>query len=357
MTDMTGDIPPAGLPPVSAAVPAVAPVSTPPTAPGKIKANKVSYVGKTGALYGVWLSQFALSIITLGVYHFWGKTNLRRFLAGNMELDGDRFEYTGTGKELFKGFLKVILVYTALVVLSLVIAYQHAKGHKLSEADQQYANQFLLPFFLYFLPVAKYSGFRYRINRIHWRGIRGVMTGSALAYGWKYLGGSLLSLITLGLMNPSIDLGRWAYQVKHLRFGNVQYTFKGDPARLRKTNIITLLLVPFTMGMSRFWYIAELQREKLRGLQLGSLRFRSTATGGALLGYSVGNIFILLFTLGFGSPLVLQRTMRLYQRFIAIGGDLQAFNAEQTAAGGAGDAEGLLDVLDPDIGFVDMIGA
>jgi hypothetical protein len=46
--------------------------------------------------------------------------------------------------------------------------------------------------------------------------------------------------------------------------------------------------------------------------------------------------------------------MRFYAKVFAIGGDVNAFNAEQAALGKPGDAEGLLDVLDVDIG---MIGA
>ena len=52
------------------------------------------------------LFRFAfLTIITLGIYRFWAKTKLRRYLWSVVEYDGDRFEYHGTAKELFLGFL------------------------------------------------------------------------------------------------------------------------------------------------------------------------------------------------------------------------------------------------------------
>ena len=41
-----------------------------------------------------------LTILTLGVYHFWGKAKVRRYLFSHTAFAGDRFAYHGTGKEL-----------------------------------------------------------------------------------------------------------------------------------------------------------------------------------------------------------------------------------------------------------------
>ena len=51
-----------------------------------------------------------LTLITLGIYRFWAKTNIRRFFWRNVSLLDDPLEYTGTGGELFVGFLIVIAV-------------------------------------------------------------------------------------------------------------------------------------------------------------------------------------------------------------------------------------------------------
>lgn len=309
-----------------------------------LEVNKFTYMGQTGALYSIWLTQLFLTILTVGIYHCWGKTKLRRYLLGSMELAGDRLEYFGTGKELFLGMLKIAPFYIAVLVLV----------HYLDHKQKGLGGLVILPLIIYLVPVAQYSGFRYRVNRISWRGIRGYMRGSAFLYGWKYLGGSLLALVTLGWKIPAVDLARWEYQVQNMRFGSQQYRFKGNPANLTKVNIVTLLLAIPTLGFSRLWYMAALQREKMRGLSLGNIRFRFTATGGDMLKFALGNMAIIIFTLGIGSPLVMARTMRFFARVIAIGGDLKKFNAEQAAALKPGDAEGLLDVLDVDIG---MIGA
>jgi uncharacterized membrane protein YjgN (DUF898 family) len=178
------------------------------------------------------------------------------------------------------------------------------------------------------------------------------MHGSALAYGGKYLLGSLISIVTLGWMVPAVDIQRWEYQVSHMRFGSVPFRFKGSASSLTKVNLVTWLLFIPTLGFSRLWYQAAIFREKLRGLSLGSIRFRSTATATHFLGLMIGNFFIVVLTLGLGMPFVIQRNARFFEKFLALGGDLQNFNAEQAAMGKANDAEGLLDVLDIDAGII-----
>ena len=311
-----------------------------------LKVNRIFYRGQTGALYGIWLTQMFLTILTLGIYHFWAKTNLRRYLFGAMELDGDRFEYLGTGKELFLGMLKIMPFYV------LIVAMLGGVQYKYGEHGVVIAELFLLPLVFFLIPVAAYSGFRYRVNRTSWRGVRGVMRGSAFAFGGKFILGSLISFATLGIMIPSVDLKRWEYQVKYMNFGNVPFRFQGESGRLNGVNIVTLLLFPFTMGISRLWYNAALQREKMRGLSLGNLRFRLTATAGNYFGLALGNMFILLLTLYIGMPFVLQRNMRFFERHLAVGGEIQELTALQAAMGKAGDAEGLLDVLDVDMGVI-----
>jgi uncharacterized membrane protein YjgN (DUF898 family) len=51
-----------------------------------------------------------LTIVTLGVYRFWATARQRRYLWSRTEVIGDRLEWSGTGKEMFIGFLMVMAV-------------------------------------------------------------------------------------------------------------------------------------------------------------------------------------------------------------------------------------------------------
>jgi uncharacterized membrane protein YjgN (DUF898 family) len=73
------------------------------------------YDGKLGELYGIFLSNLLWTLLTLTVFRFWAKTRMRRYLWSRTSLNGDRFEYTGTGGELFVGFMIVMPIYLAFI--------------------------------------------------------------------------------------------------------------------------------------------------------------------------------------------------------------------------------------------------
>ena len=86
-------------------------------------AVKVSWLKPIGLL---WLSiyNFIMRILTLGIHHFWGKTEVRKRIWSSVRLNGEPLEYTGTGRELFTGFLIVfaaVLLPTMLLTLAAVM--------------------------------------------------------------------------------------------------------------------------------------------------------------------------------------------------------------------------------------------
>ena len=79
--------------------------------------HKLEYDGTIGGLYWIFIKNLLLNIVTLSIYRFWGKTNLRRYAWSHTSLQGQRFEYTGRGGELFVGFLIVVVFYAVAAVL------------------------------------------------------------------------------------------------------------------------------------------------------------------------------------------------------------------------------------------------
>src|SRR5665811_898373 len=89
--------------------------------------HSFSYDGKLGPHYKIFLANLVLSIITLGIYHFWARRRIRRYLAANLVLNHDRFEYTGYGKELFWGSVKALIF---LLIISIPVSYTHLRAHE-----------------------------------------------------------------------------------------------------------------------------------------------------------------------------------------------------------------------------------
>src|SRR5260370_12089073 len=108
-------MPPAARPPGPPPSPPSAHVS-PPSGPGpELPAAAVvrhpPFHGNGGALFGIHVVNVLLTIVTFGIYYFWAKTRIRAYLSGQTEIEGDRFAYHGTARELLLGTIKAVLVF------------------------------------------------------------------------------------------------------------------------------------------------------------------------------------------------------------------------------------------------------
>ena len=351
-------------------------IAVPP--PQKVKGNRITYSGDTGDVYRIWALNVFLTAITLGIYSFWGKTRLRRYVTGCFALANDHFEYTGTAKELLLGFLKVLPFFLLYIALSVF-------------AGEVITGIYVIGI-MFLIPVAIFMSLRYRLNRLTWRGIRGRLSGSAMSFGLLYWGRYLLNAVTLGYLIPASDMRLFEEVTKNTQIGSLRMSFKAKPSgKLIKTNIVTgiiaaviylvligglgfvfgaslvagmglgsfvmaaiffVVMIALIMGV-RGYYQAQLRTEQLAALRLGDLRFRYLAKGADVAKLRIGNMCLLLFTLGLGKPLVVQRNMRFLAQFTLVGGDLDNVEMMQAAKDASNIGEGMDDVmgLDADLGI------
>jgi uncharacterized membrane protein YjgN (DUF898 family) len=54
---------------------------TPPAVPA---IRRLIFSGSGGPLFGIFLRNLFLSILTLGIYYFWGKVRARRYILGHV---------------------------------------------------------------------------------------------------------------------------------------------------------------------------------------------------------------------------------------------------------------------------------
>ncbi len=143
----------------------------------------ITFDSRGDRLFGLGLINGLLKILTLGIYSFWGKTEVRRRIWSFTRLNGEPLEYTGTGKELFLGFLIIfgaVLLPVLLAGFAVVYAFP---GNKTAIASYQAA--VYIAFFM-LVGNAIYRAQRFRMSRTRWRGIRGSLEGSPAAYAWAY---------------------------------------------------------------------------------------------------------------------------------------------------------------------------
>ncbi len=69
------------------------------------KTNAITFQGKAGEFFGIWIVNLLLSGITLGIYSAWAKVRTNRYFYGNTYIAGDNFEYHATPIQILKGRL------------------------------------------------------------------------------------------------------------------------------------------------------------------------------------------------------------------------------------------------------------
>ena len=62
-------------------------------------------------LIGLSFTNMLLRILTLGIYHFWAKTEVRKRIWSAIRINDEPLTYTGRGLELFIGFLIVFFLF------------------------------------------------------------------------------------------------------------------------------------------------------------------------------------------------------------------------------------------------------
>ncbi len=249
------------------------------TGPGSGGSQGLDYDGRVGEVAGIALTNGLLGLVTLGFYRFWGKTRLRRYLWGRVGLDGDAFEYTGTGKELFIGFLVAIAVLIPLGALGSVVEFAFPADETVL-AVSGILQGLLIALLVQF---AIYRARRYRLTRSQWRGIRGGQTGSAVKYAFVALGWYVLVGITLGLTYAAMRTSLQRYRTGNTWFGSERFAFEGRAGALFwRWFLAWLLLIP-TLGMSYAWYRAAEFRYFAANTRYSGLSFESTLRAGRVI--------------------------------------------------------------------------
>jgi len=191
------------------------------------------YHGDKKTLFWLVMKTSFLTLITLGIYRFWAKTRIRKYLWSGTAAGQDSFEYTGTGLEKFLGFLVAIVVlaiYLGIVQMILLffglslMADATTTAGKIAQIASIYISFFaVIPLILF----AQYRARRYKMARTRWRGIRFGMDSAAWGFVWRAIAHSFLTIITLGLMVPRQTFYLEKYMADCTWFGDAQFVQNG----------------------------------------------------------------------------------------------------------------------------------
>ncbi len=366
-----------------------------PTAPTDSVPLAFTYVKREGLLK-LTVVNFLLSLVTLTLYRFWAKTNVRKHIWSSVHVNGEPLEYTGTGKELFMGALIVFaVILLPFILLSSVLQLMLSPGHPAIIAVQ------LVFFFLVqvFWGFALYRARKYQLSRTQWRGIRGTMSGSAMIYSLTFFGSMIAKSMTAGWATPVMNTVLQEQMIGDMRFGNAAFKFKGRAGPLYPTYaacwflsllafvgipIVALtwggldsssfgelfslepgveppkeiifkimfalfgLFIAFSLIIPALWaiYTAKELRTFANYTRFSGAQFHLNATTGSVIWLTVVNLLIIIFTLGIGWPYVQQRLVKFMIDRLTVDGKIDIAQIRQAMDEKLGRGEGLADAFD-----------
>lgn len=176
-------------------------------------ARAVHFSGTWQEYLPIALVNLLLTIVTLGIYRFWGQARIRCYLWLHTRLIDDELQWTGTGGEMFIGFL---------MVMGVLIAFVAAVFGGAAMLGEWFLLVGLLAFYVFIFwafNFAQFRALRYRLSRTYWRGIRGGSEDNGVGYAWAAFGRYVLAILTLSIMTPSAIVQNWNDRMSAMRFG------------------------------------------------------------------------------------------------------------------------------------------
>jgi uncharacterized membrane protein YjgN (DUF898 family) len=349
-------------------------------------ARGIEFIGTWREYLPIAVSNALLTLVTLGVYRFWASARQRRYLWARTRVIDDTLEWTGTGKEMFIGFL----VVTA-ILLPFFLFFQFAFPAMVARGKQGAAAGIFSLFYLaiiYLGGIARFRALRYRLSRTWWRGIRGGSDEPGWNYGGEYLGRILLAAVTVWIMFPWAAVHLWNSRWKQMSFGSHPFVTNlsteglkrrwaliylaplamvfvavivagivgvsvaatggggGMPVTFTVILVAVFSLIYLAIPLATLHWYAKFYRHAATSLSLGGLEFGFEATTWGWLKLFLGNLALAVVTLGFGLTFWGYRNWSFMVRHLRIYGEIHVDRTSQSTTSAPGEAEGFADAFD-----------
>ncbi len=205
----------------------------------------LSFHGEGTQYFVIRLINAILQVVTFNFYYPWAKAAKLNYLYEQTEFAGSRFKFHGTGREMFIGYLKLLLI--------LIVIYG---GFWWARGDNRFILGFLLLYggLILVYPLAIHGTAKYRLSRTTWRGIFFGYRGQLGELFAKFFIGVLLTLFTFGIYLSWLEIDLRKYVTQNVRFGSAEFDFvgKGGDLFLIKLKYFAFMFAAFFVVMMMF---------------------------------------------------------------------------------------------------------
>lgn len=321
--------------------------------------------GRGRTLFGIFIVNTFFTLLTLGLYSFWGRVRIRQYLCSQTSFAKTRFSYHGTAQELLKGWSKAFVVFGLPYVFLSFVPFIS------DQIPTWIPNVLAGTMVLCFIPIAVVGSHRYRLSRTSLGTVRFSFRGRVHEYMKIWFLGILLTVLTAGIYYPFFENARRKFLVAHSYFGNRHFTYDGTGGGLfqiyAKTLGFTLLILAGVIGMSAGpeglssitkwphddwqglflnsvflaglvallipWFYLQVakQRYQWNHSDFGDAHFQFSASTWNLFELRLTNFLMLILTFGLAWPWVQVRNLQFLYYYLSLQGPLDFQRIEQEA--------------------------
>lgn len=388
----------------------VAPESLPPATSELVpeaRRCRLRFTGTGEEYFGIWIVNLLLTIVTLGIYSAWAKVRKMQYFYRNTQLDGTAFEYHGNPVAILKGR---VLAVALLVAYKVSVTMLGAFALVAVLAVIAGLPWLLTQSYRFRLRNSSYRGLRFKFEGPVWQAylIFGVPMFLVLASGALMQGAggdphhrdqkifivTAVCYVTLALAWPYLHFSFKRWQHSYARYGAAKGIFvaragdfygayiaavgfiifglismsllagvvgAGQSAGKHASSGILLGLAFVVVGLVSYagvlWassiVTAWVQNAVWSGTRFESVGFSSEVGVTRLTGITLGNIVMVVFSLGLLIPFAVMRLMKYKIESIEVldADALSRFVGEGRGEEVGATGEGAVDVMDLDFGL------
>jgi uncharacterized membrane protein YjgN (DUF898 family) len=327
--------------------------------------NRLRFHGSASEYFRIWIVNLVLTIVTLGIYSAWAKVRTKKYLYGNIELAGSRFDYHADPIKILKGRILVGALF-----------FCYAVGGKISP---YIAGVFVFIFWGVY-PWILVRALMFALSNTSYRGIRfGFEKNYKDSYA-AFFKGLFVTIISFGLACPYAIRLHMYFSFNHSRFGNQKFKFEAPQGYFFKIFYayigIALVGMPFMIGLlilkkplaigvgvicmyAGFIFAGAYFRTRILNLManqttLGPVQLRSKLQVPEMAGLYFTNLLGCIFSLGLAIPWAIIRSYRYRienTQVIAQANAIETFQADVQAGSQFAAADAAVDFWDVDLGF------
>lgn len=272
--------------------------------------SHLRFTAKGFELFRIYLKNIVLTALTLGVYSFWGRVAIKKYLYTNTFLFEEPFNYHVTGYERLMGFLKgagFIFLYS-----SLMSGFGYILTNWISEEILgMIFPLFNMILFLAITPLIMVGSERFRLSRTSYRNLRFKFDGSPRELYQIYFKGIVLSVLTFGIYLPWFSIQIVKFFRSHTCYGNERFQFDGNGKEMFLIYLRGVPLIFLTLGIYSFWVSAMVHRYYWNHTNFAGIRIRSEITGGMMLSTFLKSGLLVLVTVGIALPWAILMNFRI----------------------------------------------